>query len=198
MRRAIGNRRDPQPVVLSRGPEYLVAHACFDCRKSWKVRRTQARCVRSARFHSMRWAAPSRHPRSRMRGSGRRSKRYGAPAFAFGHRGRPTSSRFPISCATSMISSGATPTTRCDWCDSARCRALANSCAGSVLPALVHLEPDRAFGRLVQDAARIGDTGHCTAPVRVGRTTANKMAPRASSLPCDPRKRGPKPPSLAP
>jgi hypothetical protein len=38
VRRAIGNRRDPQPTVLPRGPEYLIAHACFDCRKSWKVR----------------------------------------------------------------------------------------------------------------------------------------------------------------
>lgn len=24
--------------MLPRGPEYLIAHACFGCRKSWKVR----------------------------------------------------------------------------------------------------------------------------------------------------------------
>ena len=38
MRRALGNRRYPQPVELLRGPDYLVAHACFSCCKSWKVR----------------------------------------------------------------------------------------------------------------------------------------------------------------
>lgn len=38
IRRAIGNRRDPEPIVLPRGPDYLIAHACFDCRTSWKVR----------------------------------------------------------------------------------------------------------------------------------------------------------------
>lgn len=38
VRRSIGNRRDPQPVALPRGPDYLIAHACFACRKSSKVR----------------------------------------------------------------------------------------------------------------------------------------------------------------
>jgi hypothetical protein len=38
-RRAIGNRDLPEPYVppYHRGPDYLVAHACFDCRKSWKI-----------------------------------------------------------------------------------------------------------------------------------------------------------------
>jgi ssDNA-binding Zn-finger/Zn-ribbon topoisomerase 1 len=38
MRREIGNRAVPGPRVAPyhRGPDYLVAHACFDCRKSWK------------------------------------------------------------------------------------------------------------------------------------------------------------------
>jgi hypothetical protein len=37
-RRAIGNREvwDPRVAPYLRGPEYLIAHACFDCRKSWK------------------------------------------------------------------------------------------------------------------------------------------------------------------
>lgn len=39
VRRAIGNREDPQPFVPPRGPDYLIAHACFQCRKSWKVKR---------------------------------------------------------------------------------------------------------------------------------------------------------------
>jgi predicted amidophosphoribosyltransferase len=39
LRRATGTRADPLPPPPSvRGPEYLQAHACFDCRKSWKVR----------------------------------------------------------------------------------------------------------------------------------------------------------------
>jgi hypothetical protein len=38
VRRAMGDRGDPQRVVLPRGPDYLIAHACFHCRKSWKVR----------------------------------------------------------------------------------------------------------------------------------------------------------------
>lgn len=55
VRRAIGNRRDPQPVVLPRGPEYLIAHACFTCRKSWKVRAdTGAVCPQCAEpLHEM-------------------------------------------------------------------------------------------------------------------------------------------------
>jgi hypothetical protein len=49
VRRSIGNRRDPQPVALSRGPDYLIAHACFACRKSWKVRAdTGALCPQCA------------------------------------------------------------------------------------------------------------------------------------------------------
>lgn len=39
IRKAIGNRAipGPQPDVRAYGPDYLVAHACFDCRKSWKL-----------------------------------------------------------------------------------------------------------------------------------------------------------------
>ena len=38
MRRAIDNRKVSGPKVAPyhRGPDYLVAHACFVCRKSWK------------------------------------------------------------------------------------------------------------------------------------------------------------------
>lgn len=39
LRREIGNRKVPKPYVppYHRGPEYLIAHACFECRKSWKI-----------------------------------------------------------------------------------------------------------------------------------------------------------------
>lgn len=39
LRKAIGNRVITGPYVppYHRGPEFLVAHACFDCRKSWKL-----------------------------------------------------------------------------------------------------------------------------------------------------------------
>jgi ssDNA-binding Zn-finger/Zn-ribbon topoisomerase 1 len=38
IRKEIGNRviAGPDSGVRSRGPDYLVAHACFECRKSWK------------------------------------------------------------------------------------------------------------------------------------------------------------------
>lgn len=38
VRREIGNRdsRDPHAPPYHRGARYLIAHACFDCRKSWK------------------------------------------------------------------------------------------------------------------------------------------------------------------
>lgn len=45
LRRAVGTRADPLPPQSVRGPDYLVAHACFECRKSWKVRvDADARC----------------------------------------------------------------------------------------------------------------------------------------------------------
>jgi DNA-directed RNA polymerase subunit RPC12/RpoP len=39
LRKAIGNRvvEEPKLPPRHRGPEMLVAHACFDCRKSWKL-----------------------------------------------------------------------------------------------------------------------------------------------------------------
>lgn len=38
LRKDIGNREVSVPRVppYHRGPDYLIAHACFDCRKSWK------------------------------------------------------------------------------------------------------------------------------------------------------------------
>lgn len=37
VRRSTSTRTEPMPRQPLRGPEYLVAHACFGCRKSWKV-----------------------------------------------------------------------------------------------------------------------------------------------------------------
>ena len=40
-----GTRASVAPVERVKGPDYLVAHACFTCRKSWKVRsETSAVC----------------------------------------------------------------------------------------------------------------------------------------------------------
>ena len=38
LRKATGTRviEPPEPPPFHRGPQYLVAHACFDCRKSYK------------------------------------------------------------------------------------------------------------------------------------------------------------------
>lgn len=45
----MGIRREPLPMAVQRGPEYLIAHACFECRKSWKVRAdTDAVCPQCA------------------------------------------------------------------------------------------------------------------------------------------------------
>jgi hypothetical protein len=45
LRRSTGTRAGPQAVLPVRGPDYLVAHACFGCCKSWKVRpNTDAVC----------------------------------------------------------------------------------------------------------------------------------------------------------
>ena len=43
LRRAVGNRKVPAPFVptYDRGPEYRIAHACFRCRKSWKIERRE-------------------------------------------------------------------------------------------------------------------------------------------------------------
>jgi len=43
LRRATGTRADPRPrpprpKLSLQGRNYLIAHACFECRKSWKVR----------------------------------------------------------------------------------------------------------------------------------------------------------------
>ena len=39
LRRVIGNRAVSGPYLppVHRGPDYLIAHACFDCRTSWKI-----------------------------------------------------------------------------------------------------------------------------------------------------------------
>ena len=64
LRKAIGNRvmagLDVPPD--HRGPEYLVAHACFDCRKSWKVPEERAgtcpQCGKSANWMGRAFKAP--------------------------------------------------------------------------------------------------------------------------------------------
>lgn len=43
LRRAIGTRADPKPrVSATKRDGYYVAHACFACRKSWKLARDAA------------------------------------------------------------------------------------------------------------------------------------------------------------
>ncbi len=39
IRRKVGSRSLPKHVETQQGPDYLVAHACFDCRKSFKKAR---------------------------------------------------------------------------------------------------------------------------------------------------------------
>lgn len=42
LRKAIGNRVISELPTPVGGPTYLVAHACFECRKSWKLADKQA------------------------------------------------------------------------------------------------------------------------------------------------------------
>lgn len=44
LRRSTGTRGDPRPHRAARGGDYLIAHACFECRKSWKVRVDTGAC----------------------------------------------------------------------------------------------------------------------------------------------------------
>ena len=37
LRHGTGNRPEPRATARPGGAAYLIAHACFDCRKSWKV-----------------------------------------------------------------------------------------------------------------------------------------------------------------
>jgi hypothetical protein len=64
IRKALGNRVVSEPYVppTHRGPAYLTAHACFDCRKSWKLSDDSAaicpQCGKSAHFMGRAFKAP--------------------------------------------------------------------------------------------------------------------------------------------
>jgi tRNA(Ile2) C34 agmatinyltransferase TiaS len=56
IRKALGNRAVPGFYVprYQRGPDYLIAHACFNCRKSWKLpEESTANCPQCG--NSMSW-----------------------------------------------------------------------------------------------------------------------------------------------
>ncbi|MEJ6010854.1 hypothetical protein [Novosphingobium aquae] len=64
IRKQLGNRSIPEPRVppLHRGPDYLTAHACFACRKSWKLSEDSAavcpQCGKYAHFMGRAFKAP--------------------------------------------------------------------------------------------------------------------------------------------
>jgi hypothetical protein len=64
IRKKLGNRSVSKPHVAPthRGPDYLTAHACFDCRKSWKLSEDSAaicpQCGKSAHFMGRAFKAP--------------------------------------------------------------------------------------------------------------------------------------------
>jgi hypothetical protein len=66
LRKAIGNRVSAGPYVppYHRGPDYLVAHACFGCRKSWKLPEestgTCPQCGKSANWMGRAFKAPKK------------------------------------------------------------------------------------------------------------------------------------------
>ena len=66
IRKEIGNRSIPGPTVppRHRGPDYLTAHACFNCRKSWKLSDDSAatcpQCAEPAHFMGRAFKAPKK------------------------------------------------------------------------------------------------------------------------------------------
>ena len=66
IRKEIGNRSIPGPSVppTHRGPDYLTAHACFHCRKSWKLSENSAaicpQCAEPAHFMGRAFKAPKK------------------------------------------------------------------------------------------------------------------------------------------
>lgn len=66
IRKEIGNRRIPGPSLqpTHRGPDYLTAHACFDCRKSWKLSEESTaicpQCGGQAHFMGRAFKAPKK------------------------------------------------------------------------------------------------------------------------------------------
>ena len=66
IRKDIGNRAIPGPSEppLNRGPDYLTAHACFDCRKSWKLSEDSAaicpECGEPVHFMGRAFEAPKK------------------------------------------------------------------------------------------------------------------------------------------
>ncbi|UAB78440.1 hypothetical protein INR77_01475 [Erythrobacter sp. SCSIO 43205] len=66
IRKAIGNRSVPGPYnpPYHRGADYLTAHACFDCRSSWKMHEDSngvcPNCGGSANFMGRAFKAPKK------------------------------------------------------------------------------------------------------------------------------------------
>lgn len=95
LRRETGSRVPSPPKALSQGPEYLVAHACFDCRKSWKVQvGREAVCPQCAvRLHEMGRAFKA--PKATDQKQWRKVEALWRAGFRFWHRGSTEVEPFP-------------------------------------------------------------------------------------------------------
>lgn len=98
LRRALGNRAIPAPQTRSyfRGSPYLIAHACFDCRKSWKRdREAEQVCPECGKSLAM-MGRSFRAPRKRADDQWEKLRRLWAAGFRFwSYRSYPQAERYP-------------------------------------------------------------------------------------------------------
>jgi len=97
-RREIGNRevRGPRMSPYHRGPGYLIAHACFHCRKSWKRDGEHPhRCPECDKSLAM-MGRSFRSPANRKRDQWEKVQRLWEAGFRFwSYRSFPDAERFP-------------------------------------------------------------------------------------------------------
>lgn len=98
IRRAIGNREVAGPRIppYHRGPAYLIAHACFDCRKSWKrPGETEHTCPECGEPLAM-MGRSFRVPARREQGQWEKVRRLWDAGFRFwSYRSHPEAERYP-------------------------------------------------------------------------------------------------------
>lgn len=116
LRRSVGNRKVTGPYVppYHRRPDYLIAHACFDCRKSWKWHGDTAHSCPQCRGPLAMMGQALGCSRRLMRLNGRRCADFGMPDSALGATAAfPTWNAFRKGCQRLTPSFGVIPAIRC-------------------------------------------------------------------------------------
>jgi hypothetical protein len=100
IRREIGNRAVPGPRVPAyhRGSDYLIAHACFGCRKSWKRAPERAHSCPECQKPLAVMGRSFRAPSNRKRDQWEKVQRLWDAGFRFwSYRSFPDAERYPDS-----------------------------------------------------------------------------------------------------